>query len=47
MNVYEIKVEETGEYIRDFAGDFLLDFCLSTWTRIKGLKVIAILKEKK
>lgn len=47
MNVYEIKVEKTGEYIRDFAGDVLLDMCLSTWTRIKGLNVIAVLKEEK
>ena len=47
MKVYEIKVEKTGEYIRDFAGDVLLDLCLSTWTRIKGRSVIAVLKEKK
>lgn len=47
MNVYEIKVESTGEFIREFAGDYLLDLCLSTWTRIKGLKVIAALKKEK
>lgn len=47
MNVYDIKVEQTGEYIREFAGDYLLDLCLSTWTRIKGLKVIAVLKDEK
>lgn len=43
--VYEIRVEETNEHIRDFIGDAYLDLCLSTWTRLKGKKVIAVEKQ--
>lgn len=42
MKKYEIKVEKTGEFIRHFDGDAYLDLCLSTWTRIKGQKVVAV-----
>lgn len=42
--VYEIRVEETNEHIRDFIGVAYLDLCLSTWTRLKGKKVVAVEK---
>ena len=43
INTYNIVVEETGEVLRPFHGDYFLDVCISTWERMLGKKVIAVL----
>jgi len=40
--VYEIRVKETQEMIREFHGKQLLQLCLNTWTLLKGKEVIAV-----
>jgi len=43
MNTYKIVVKDTGEELRVFYGDVYLDECLSTWRRVIGKEIIAVL----